>query len=116
VAGVIVTQIAGGEAEILNLAVSPDRRRRGVARSLLAFVIAELRRLEAESIFLEVRESNAPARALYEDEGFTNAGRRRWYYRSPPEDALVLCFRLKSKEGPSFEMPKSADAKKSCEE
>lgn len=95
VVGVIVMQIAGGDAEILNLAVRPDRRRRGVARLLLSFALAELRSARAESVFLEVRESNVPARALYESEGFANTGRRRAYYRDPPEDALVLSLRLK---------------------
>jgi ribosomal-protein-alanine acetyltransferase len=94
VAGVIVVQVAGGDAEILNLAVRRDRRRRGVARALLAFVIAELRSMQAESVYLEVRESNAPARALYEAEGFANTGRRRSYYENPKEDALVLSLRL----------------------
>jgi ribosomal-protein-alanine acetyltransferase len=95
VAGVIVVQVAGGDAEILNLAVRQDRRRHGVARALLSFAIAELRSMQAESVFLEVRESNAPARALYGAEGFANMGRRRSYYESPKEDALVLSLRLK---------------------
>lgn len=97
VTGVIVVQIAGGDAEILNLAVRRDRRRRGVARALLLCVTRELRSTDAEGVFLEVRESNAPARALYEAEGFANTARRRAYYHDPTEDALVLSLGLKSR-------------------
>jgi len=75
--------IAPDEAEILNLAVAPDFRRRGVASMLL-------RSLPASTCFLEVRESNFAARALYRKVGFVEAGIRVGYYSSPVESAIVL--------------------------
>jgi ribosomal protein S18 acetylase RimI-like enzyme len=89
VLGFLVTrETAPGEREILNLAVDPSRRRRGVARALLR---AELGRGKTQW-FLEVRESNQSAIKLYEDAGFRVAGRRESYYRNPPETAIVMKF------------------------
>jgi len=78
------------ELHINNLAVTPERRRTGVATALLTFVLAEGARLGAQRATLEVRRSNDPARYLYERFGFTVAGVRRGYYTRPVEDALVL--------------------------
>jgi ribosomal-protein-alanine N-acetyltransferase len=78
------------ELHINNLAVIPDRRRAGVASALLTFVLTEGARLGARRATLEVRQSNDPARYLYERFGFTVAGIRRGYYTRPVEDALVL--------------------------
>ena len=77
-------ETAPGEREILNVAVDPAQRRRGVARKLLE---AELSRPKTQW-FLEVRESNAAARRFYESLGFRAAGRRENYYRSLDEDSL----------------------------
>jgi ribosomal-protein-alanine N-acetyltransferase len=76
------------EAEILNVAVLADWRRRGVARKLLADLLAELR----GEVFLEVRASNEAALSLYESLGFLPVGRRESYYSCPREDAVVLRF------------------------
>lgn len=76
------------EAEILNVAVHPDWRRRGVARALLTGLLAELR----GEVFLEVRASNEAALRLYEALGFLPVGRRELYYAYPKEDAIVLRF------------------------
>ena len=78
------------ELHINNLAVFPDRRREGVASALLTFVLNEGARQGAKRATLEVRQSNDPARYLYERFGFTVAGIRRGYYTRPVEDALVL--------------------------
>jgi len=78
------------ELHINNLAVVPDRRREGVASALLTFVLDEGARQGAKRATLEVRQSNDPARYLYERFGFTVAGIRRGYYTRPVEDALVL--------------------------
>lgn len=87
VAGFLVSRPTGpAEREILNLAVDPSERRRGIARRLLE---TEFERAET-SWFLEVRESNAAAIALYQACGFRPTGRRENYYNNPPEAAIVM--------------------------
>lgn len=86
--------VPGDEAQISNIAVHPDRRRQGVAQFLLAEVVRESRAREATSVSLEVRESNAPARAFYEKMGFIEVGRRPKYYQNPKEDALILRMKI----------------------
>jgi len=81
-------QTAPGEREILNLAVDPSCRRRGIASRLLE---AELDRGQG-SWFLEVRESNTPAIRLYESAGFARSSRREKYYSDPVEAAIVMRF------------------------
>jgi ribosomal-protein-alanine N-acetyltransferase len=93
VAGFLVSrETAPGEREILNLAVDPAWRRRGVARKLLE---SELSRPKTQW-FLEVRESNAAPRRFYESLGFRLAGRRENYYQTlsdgSPEGAIVMTF------------------------
>jgi ribosomal-protein-alanine N-acetyltransferase len=78
------------ELHINNLAVTPERRRHGVATALLTHVLREGGRLGAQRATLEVRRSNEAARLLYDRFGFTVAGVRRAYYTKPVEDALVL--------------------------
>lgn len=90
VIGFLILRSAGHEAEILNLAVAPQSRRRGVARALLLTGLDAARAAESATVFLEVRESNLGAIRFYQDHGFRATGRRRSYYRDPPEDALVL--------------------------
>jgi ribosomal protein S18 acetylase RimI-like enzyme len=88
-AGFVVSRAtAPEEREILNLAVDPGFRRRGIALRLLE---AELERGEG-SWFLEVRESNAAAIQLYESAGFRVVGRRANYYNNPPETGIVMRF------------------------
>jgi ribosomal-protein-alanine N-acetyltransferase len=90
VIGYAVTWIVVDEAEIANLAVTPSERGAGVGAALLDTAIAAAAARGVRAIFLEVRDSNAAARALYASRGFTQVGRRRRYYRRPVEDALVL--------------------------
>jgi ribosomal-protein-alanine N-acetyltransferase len=78
------------EVHINNLAVVPECRRRGVATALLGRVMDEAARFGIRRTMLEVRQSNAPARQLYEKFGFVVAGTRSKYYTNPIEDALVL--------------------------
>lgn len=85
-----VARAAGDEAEILNLAVTPEVRRRGLARRLLHRLVSDLTDAGVNRIYLEVRPSNAAAIALYRDAGFEVVGRRRGYYRNPPEDGLLM--------------------------
>lgn len=81
-------ETAPGEREILNLAVAPEARRRGVARRLWEGE----RRQGADAWFLEVRASNQPAIDFYTRCGFSVCGRRPGYYHAPPEDGLVMKF------------------------
>jgi ribosomal-protein-alanine N-acetyltransferase len=73
------------EREILNLAVTPLFRRMGIAKALLR------REIQRKAVFfLEVRESNQAAQALYRTAGFTEIGRRPEYYQEPREGAIVM--------------------------
>lgn len=90
VLGYAIAWFAGDEAELGDLAVRPDARRRGVGRALLEAVLGDARQKGIRSVFLEVRESNDPAKRLYERAGFETVGRRTGYYAHPVEDALVL--------------------------
>jgi ribosomal-protein-alanine N-acetyltransferase len=87
-----VMMLAPGEAQVLNLSVAPHVRRRGLGRLLLRRFAGIAAERGVEQLFLEVRESNAPAIALYADEGFTVVARRRDYYPAVEgrEDALVM--------------------------
>ena len=80
----------GPEMHIMNIAVHPDHRRRGLAFEALSRVIAFARENDLEECFLEVRESNMSARGLYEKLGFERVGRRKGYYSESGEDALVM--------------------------
>ncbi len=90
VVGYVVAWFAADESEIANIAVAPDARGRGVGARLLDAALAEAVRRGAATTYLEVRESNGPARQLYASRGFEVRGRRRRYYHNPSEDALVL--------------------------
>ena len=76
------------QADVMNVAVSPALRRRGIARALFAEL--ERRLPEIDELFLEVRASNSGAIALYRTLGFEQVGRRPNYYLEPREDALIL--------------------------
>ena len=78
------------EAHIVNIATHPDFRRRGCASALIDALEEFLSSKGVDSIFLEVRVSNTPARALYERKGFRTVGVRKNYYRFPTEDAEVM--------------------------
>jgi [ribosomal protein S18]-alanine N-acetyltransferase len=94
IAGFIVARAIGPEWEIENVAVAPGFRRQGIARRLVAAVIAHARQEDAAAIYLEVRESNAAARGLYSSFGFVESTRRPAYYRNPPEAAVVYRLAL----------------------
>ena len=90
IAGFVVAHEIAGEWELENLAVRPDLQRKGIARALLRKLDVLLMRAGAARIILEVRESNLPARKLYEGNGFAVIGRRNCYYHNPEEDALLF--------------------------
>jgi ribosomal-protein-alanine N-acetyltransferase len=89
VAGFLVSRaLVEGEIELLNLAVAPEFRRRGVARKLVESLLAE----SPGVVYLEVRESNQSARKFYNHMGFQEVGSRSGYYQAPPEAAIVMKF------------------------
>ena len=90
VAGYIGSQSVMGEADMMNLAVHPEYRRRGIGRALVQTLVSMLWSKGVTSLTLEVRASNESAIALYTQLGFTQVGRRPNYYKNPREDALIL--------------------------
>ncbi|MEM8631275.1 MAG: GNAT family N-acetyltransferase [Pseudomonadota bacterium] len=91
--GFILGRVVAGEAEVLMLAVVPEARRQGLGRRLLARFEDEARARGAASVFLEVAEDNAPARAVYAAGGYDAVGQRRAYYARASGvnvDALIL--------------------------
>jgi ribosomal-protein-alanine N-acetyltransferase len=90
VQGFIVGKALDEEWEIENIAIAGLARRRGLGTRLLGEFLDLARGREARAVFLEVRESNLPARRLYEKWAFLESGRRKLYYREPDEDAIVL--------------------------
>ena len=82
------------EGYISNVAVHPDWRRRGAADALLTGLEERAKKLLLSFLTLEVRESNAPAIALYEKHGFRPVGRRKNYYEKPAEDAILMTRNL----------------------
>jgi ribosomal-protein-alanine N-acetyltransferase len=89
VTGLLVVRREGPEWEIENIAVALTARRQGLAKALLAELLEQAHRGGAAEITLEVRESNQPARHLYELFGFKAYGWRQGYYRNPVEDAIT---------------------------
>jgi len=96
VVGYAMGLVIAPEAEVLNLAVSADRRGEGTGRALLQALLALARTMGATEAFLEVRRSNDAAIALYRAVGFESMGVRRSYYERPKEDALTMRLELGS--------------------
>ena len=90
VAGYIGSQTVLDETDMMNVAVSPDYRRKGIAEALVNGLVDALKEQGSHCLTLEVRASNEPAKNLYEKLGFSQIGRRPNYYRNPREDALIL--------------------------
>lgn len=99
VAGYLFARCFMDEAEILNLAIHPNHLRRGLGSALVRDVLHHLARAGAQRVFLEVRASNQGAQAFYRRLGFESRGRRRGYYASPREDALILGRDLPDRQG-----------------
>ncbi len=90
ICGFLIVHSMADEWEIENLVVALEQRRHGVGSKLLQQLLHEAAEKGAKAIILEVRESNVPARRLYEKHGFSQEGRRPGYYQNPVEDALLL--------------------------
>ena len=88
--GYIGIQTVLDEGYINNVAVRPEYRRQGIAAALISLLIEQTRAIGLAFMTLEVRESNAPAIALYEKLGFTTVGIRKNYYEKPRENAILM--------------------------
>lgn len=87
--GYIGSQTVMDETDVMNIAVDPRYRRKGIAEGLICSLIEYLKNRGVHSLTLEVRCSNQPAISLYEKLGFAVVGRRPHYYSNPREDALI---------------------------
>lgn len=83
-----------GQGDVQTIAVAPDARSGGLGRALMQALLAEAWRRGARDVFLEVRDDNPVAQALYRSLGFAELGRRRGYYQPDGVDALVMRARL----------------------
>ncbi len=90
VLGYIGSRIVLDSADITNVAVRPQYRRRGIARQLVGRMLEQMAEKGVTGVLLEVRESNLPAQNCYAQAGFTVVGRRKNYYELPKEDALLM--------------------------
>ena len=90
VVGYVGSQSVLDGADMMNLAVAPEFRRRGIGEKLVNALVSYLQQRGILVLLLEVRVSNAPAIALYERLGFEQVGRRPRYYHNPREDALIM--------------------------
>ena len=88
--GYISGSLLDTEAEIFRVATDKSRRRQKIGSTLVSHFISYVKEKGCSQIFLEVRESNTPARALYTSLGFAENGVRRGYYKNPKEDAILL--------------------------
>ena len=109
VQGFLILQFAADEAEILGFAVAKNQRRLGHAASLLRQGISLCQSRFTSCIYLEVAESNEPARRLYEKFGFVLTGRRKNYYSSSSSasETAILMKR-------DAKLPLPVDLEKSC--
>ncbi len=82
--------VIGDEAEVLNIASAPASRRTGVGQSLLSQMLRDAALRGVTAVYLEVRDANAAARALYRKNGFSEIGIRRNYYIKPRENAILM--------------------------
>ena len=90
IVGYVGSQSVLDSADMMNIAVAPEYRRKGIGKMLINTLTEHLHRKGIRFLLLEVRVSNASAIALYESLGFEQVGKRPRYYHNPREDALIL--------------------------
>jgi ribosomal-protein-alanine N-acetyltransferase len=96
--GFIICWVILSDMHLLNLAVLPGYRRRGLAAALLEDALAEFARQGGGYVSLEVRPSNRAAQALYDSFGFKAVGRRKQYYRAENEDAIIMALEVEEQQ------------------
>lgn len=87
-------QTIADEGEILNIAVSRESRQCGIGSKLMAYMLKYAKNIGVGTLFLEVRDSNIPARKMYESFGFVPISVRKRYYSNPDEDAIIMMLKL----------------------
>lgn len=92
--GFVIARVVAGECELENIVVARQHQTHGIGTQLVQTLANAARYQKTTRIFLEVRESNAAARALYEKCGFVITGRRPSYYENPTEDAIMYALSL----------------------
>ncbi len=92
--GYVISHVLPEEVQILNVAVYPDHRRKGIARRLLSETLSIAAEKGVLRAVLEVRESNGSAQSLYQSFGFKIVGRRKGYYGVDGEDALTMLLQI----------------------
>jgi ribosomal-protein-alanine N-acetyltransferase len=90
IVGYIIGRKIPPEGEIYRIAVRMDKRRRGIGYRLLSYAMKTERGSGVETVFLEVRSKNIPARELYKSYGFCEMGIRKGYYQNPADDAVIM--------------------------
>ncbi|HEX9110910.1 MAG TPA: ribosomal protein S18-alanine N-acetyltransferase [Terriglobales bacterium] len=96
--GFVCAKTVAGEWEIENIVVASEFLRQGIADRLMQALVEQAENGAASRILLEVRESNRPARRLYEKHAFREVGRRRNYYNNPLEDAILYARHCESEK------------------
>jgi [ribosomal protein S18]-alanine N-acetyltransferase len=94
VLGFLVASHVTPEWELENIVIAPEVRARGIGTRLMQELLARAKQTHSETVFLEVRESNVAARALYAKLGFRETGWRKSYYVNPIEDAILYSKNL----------------------
>lgn len=92
IAGYVLGMSVPPEAEIANIAVLPEMRRMGIGSLMLEDYMSLAGKMGCNTFFLEVRQSNLSARALYESMGYRPIGIRKNYYKNPKENAVVMIY------------------------
>jgi ribosomal-protein-alanine N-acetyltransferase len=90
IAGYLFMMTLFDECHIMDFAVHPQFRRKGIGRKIIFYLIEKMRIKDVKKIFLEVRCSNLPALSLYQKAGFVEIAVRKGYYSDPKEDAMIL--------------------------
>ena len=94
VLGFLVARQIAPEWELENIVIAPEVRAKGIGTGLMQELLARAKQTHSEAVFLEVRESNVAARALYAKLDFRETGRRKSYYVNPIEDAILYSKNL----------------------
>lgn len=90
------------EAHILDFAIDPQFRRKGLGEKVILNVIERIKENKIKKIFLEVRASNEAAKSLYKKVGFLNLAERKGYYSNPTEDALIFQWKATEADRTGF--------------